>query len=90
MATETAEPGPERGFSGLQCPDCGQADTLVVDLQTLRILCSEDVSGCGKWFDGAQVRALLQNWSALLAWLEAAPLIEPEEPALATGEPGPD
>jgi hypothetical protein len=77
MTTETAEPRPERGFSGLRCPDCGAMDTLAVDLETLRVVCSTDVSGCGEWFDADELREHIRDWSALLAWLEAAPLIRP-------------
>ncbi|HEY7309659.1 MAG TPA: hypothetical protein VH643_09910 [Gemmataceae bacterium] len=59
-----------RGFPGIRCPLCGSEDvqTLALDeLTTFRC------AGCEDEYTAGDVRELLSAWSAVLAWIDAAP-----------------
>ena len=61
----------KRGWPGLRCPYCGQADTLAVSLHTLELTC--DNEDCGECFTPADVQHVLDQWEALVRWLTPAP-----------------
>lgn len=64
----------KRGFAGVRCPYCGQADTLAVVLHSLEMQCDNDE--CGECFSVADIRHILDQWAALAGWLEQAPRAE--------------
>jgi hypothetical protein len=67
---------PSRGFPGLPCPSCGTAGWLSVRLECVsRFRCEN----CGGTFCDDDVRTLVSTWSAVLAWVDRAPLLPGEE-----------
>lgn len=61
-----------RGFAN-RCPLCGAEDTLQVALGDVTTLYCEE---CDDRIDSEDVRAIVMNWQAILAWLETAPVRE--------------
>jgi hypothetical protein len=63
--------GAGRGFKGLSCPLCGNADaTLRLYLDDCEtVTCSE----CEEEFSLDVVRELVAAWTKVLAWVDAAP-----------------
>ena len=74
-ATTTAAEAQARGFL-LPCPKCGEAgatiDLTLSDLETFH--CQD----CDTAFEAADVRAFIARWSAVLAWVDAAPRLPTE------------
>ncbi len=64
----------ERGFSLLPCPRCGESGSCIqIDLHNLTgdeaVHCCE----CNADFGLDDVRNLIERWSAVLRWVDAAP-----------------
>jgi uncharacterized protein (DUF983 family) len=67
--TETTTKAARRGFKGLRCLHCGEADTVLVGLAELGFTCS----ACGEDFRASDVRAMLAAWADVLEWIDRAP-----------------
>ena len=67
----TPAPPVLRGFSA-PCPKCGK-DTVSIFLDNLDVLHCHD---CQEDFDLGFVRALVADWSTVLAWIDLAPAKE--------------
>lgn len=61
-----------RGFPTLQCPFCGENSCVRVYLDDLKMDCVE----CEREFTADEVRDIVNRWSAVLRWLDAAPPAE--------------
>jgi uncharacterized protein (DUF983 family) len=66
MASETKV---TRGFS-CPCPKCGD-DTVTVQLADVSQL---HCTGCEEDLDLDDIRALVEGWGRVLAWLDTAPV----------------
>jgi hypothetical protein len=74
MATASEQATNKRhGFPGLRCPFCGAEDaTIRVDLaDTAQFVCSDNECE----FTADDVREVMDRWAAVLAWVEAAPVV---------------
>ena len=76
MTCTTPIPGQpvKRGFPGLTCFKCGETDCI--SLAGLSDLSADDAFTCRECntdFSAADVREMLDGWSRLLAWIDAAP-----------------
>jgi hypothetical protein len=61
-----------RGFPSLPCILCGKEDGLTLYLQDADTFhCSE----CEEEFAADDVRQQIKEWSAVLAWIDAAPAV---------------
>jgi hypothetical protein len=73
----TIQPAPvKRGFPTLPCLWCGEEGTVRVDLADLTGDDAFTCSACDAEFGVADVRARLDAWLPVLAWVEAAPAVE--------------
>lgn len=61
--------GNGRGFKHIPCLKCGETDTVKVSLDTMGFLCT---SCDGEW-TADDVRAVMDAWTKVLAWVELAP-----------------
>jgi transposase-like protein len=63
----------KKGFGYLPCPLCGAEATVSVDLDDLaNFECHE----CDENFTADDLRERMARWSAVLSWLDAAPVRE--------------
>ena len=74
MATETetettTKGSTRRGFSGLACIKCGEADAIRVNVADMTFGCSS----CDDEFDAEAVREHLASWARVLDWIELSP-----------------
>jgi hypothetical protein len=71
---------PARGFVGLICPGCAGGDEVItVDLHDLNTFRCQ---GCENEFTADRVREFLaaaEGWRAVLAWIDAAPVLPQED-----------
>lgn len=70
-AAPPAAPAARDGGLLLPCPRCGQAEASVTlylaDLDTL------ECGDCGEEFTLDEVRALVERWGRIIAWIDQAP-----------------
>ena len=66
----------KKGFPGLRCPHCGEAEALAVMVEALDLTCT----ACDEPVTRADVAALLDQWGRLLRWIDAAAGPATEEP----------
>jgi hypothetical protein len=64
----------KRGWPGLLCTECGQADCISLDLDDLHLHCREN--DCE--FSADDVPNLIAQWQRVLAWLDGAPALRAE------------
>lgn len=55
-------------FSGLRCLQCGEAETLSIEVETLKLQCG----GCSEEIERADVEAMIATWHRLFRWLDSA------------------
>lgn len=68
--TNAATDTPARGFQGLRCVLCGAEATISLDLDDLDTFhCPE----CSEDFTADDVRAQIEAWGKVLAWIDSAP-----------------
>jgi hypothetical protein len=67
--TRTTSKDTRRGFPGVACLECGEADTVCVNLEDLGFACSS----CDAEFKASDVREIMTAWTRVLEWIELAP-----------------
>lgn len=65
-------PAPVRGFPGVCCLKCGAPNTVALDLDYLETFRCLD---CSEEWSAKDVRELVGKWSAILSWIEMAPVV---------------
>lgn len=63
----------KRGFGKLICPMCGEEATISISLDHLEQEDGCKCDECNNVFSTLLVRALIRQWTPVLAWLETAP-----------------
>lgn len=58
-----------RGFPGIGCLECGEKDTVRVNLEDMGFVCSS----CDAEFTARDVRSMMAAWTRVLDWVEMAP-----------------
>ena len=58
--TRTETKATRRGFPGIACLECGEADAVQVGLEDMGFACTS----CGEEFQASDVRDMLASWPA--------------------------
>lgn len=66
---ETRHDNAVKPFAGLTCPKCGAEDCISLDLDDLISFHCRECEDC---FDVNDVRKSIEQWSKVLAWIDAA------------------
>jgi hypothetical protein len=65
MATATKA---TKTFAGLRCLHCGEAECLVVKVETCELECQS----CSETIEKAEVETMVDRWRKLFVWIDSA------------------
>lgn len=75
LANDTT-PAPKRGFPSLPCVQCSETGGVSLALDDVTGSEAFHCGECDSTFGPTEVREFISRWSAVLAWIDTAPVIE--------------